>query len=64
MRGRIGEGMPRMANERLPEQSIFIADEFVGGNHSSRIKTCFRTNDTHETGPLSLNSYFPGSIDG
>ena len=25
MGGRIDEGMPRMANERLPERSIFIA---------------------------------------
>ena len=56
-----------MANERLPEQSIFIAmtNQVAGTIHpGSESGTCFRTNDTHETGPLSLNSYFPGSIDG
>ena len=31
MGGRIGEGMPRMANETLPERSIFIAMTMPGG---------------------------------
>ena len=37
MGGRIGEGMPRMANERLPERSIFIAIAHPGWRRHTKL---------------------------
>ena len=51
MGGRIGEGMPRMANERLPERSIPDRSPGHAFVRMTRVGIYSRTNYTHETGP-------------